>query len=510
MGKILPGYKKTIIDEIVNSINLNTSNYYAFVSNPISTINVATITSDDYNSSFSFDWQIIFGKKIQSTDIVPVIKYIPWQSNTVYTRYDNTKDISNTNFYAITPPVITGGTYNVFVCIDNANGGQSIYIPDQIQASSFQKSDGYIWRYLTSISSYSYDRFYSNGYMPLYSNNVIANSAAAYAGIEVIPVTNGGSGYISYNDGTILSTPNSTLIQISSSASSDNDFYKNNSIYIYNTNFLNSQLRVVNSYVSNTSGKWVYLDQPANTYNIFPNVTTYKISPRVIIQCDGDIKPSAYSVINTYSQSVNNIVVINTGTNISWANVTIQSNTIYGNGVTAYAIVPPPGGHGSDVITELYPQGIGLSFKFYDYDANTVPVGTLYNKIGLIKNPYILNTDGTKGSNAFNSSTFDQTLTATLSPTISIAAGTIVYGQNSGSIGTVVFSNTSLIKLTGDKSFINGENITNANGSIITQLNINTLGSIYAKDIKPLYVQNISNVSRANSQTETYKLIVQI
>ena len=70
--------------------------------------------------------------------------------------------------------------------------------------------------------------------------------------------------------------------------------------------------------------------------------------------------------------------------------------------------------------------------------------------------------------------------------------------------------------MTGQKRFLPSEGIKNQNG-ITTIMTINKdiantyiTGDIYTKDIQPLYVQNLDDVKRSNSQTENYKLIIQV
>ena len=509
MGTLLPAYKKALVDELIGNISSNTNYYYIFTSDPVPSSNgVATLTNDIYSTTFTYDWKMLFGKKIQSSDIIQVIKNIQWQANTVYTRYDNTKDISNSNFYVLASPAETGGYYNVYKCIDNANGAPSQYIPDQIQTTSFQKSDGYIWRYITSISSFNYNKFYTTDYTPIYTNTAIASGAADNSSVDVIVVSNTGAGYSSYADGIILSNPNSTIVQISDSSSNDNDFYTLNGIYLYNNNFSTSQLKSVSQYIANTSGKWIYLDSAANTQNIIPNVTSYKISPKVVITSDGTAAPSAYSVINATSNSIGHIVIIDGGANISWANVSLQSNTNYGTGAVTYAIIPPPGGHGSDPATELYTQGFCVSIKYSNTEVNTLPVNINYNKIGIIKNPYGITANNTKSATLYNSNTFVQVTQANVSSLTTFNVGDIVKGVISNAVGIVAFSNTTVLYLTGDKSFKDGEQITS--GNTTTFISINTNGSIYAKDINPLYVRNVTDVARSNSQTEAFKLVIQV
>ena len=270
-----------------------------------------------------------------------------------------------------------------------------------------------------------------------------------------------------------------------------------------------SQLKTVKQYVSNSSGNWVYLDSAANATNITPSITQYKISPKVVFDTDSDSEPEAYSVVNTYSKSISKIVIIDTGYGVSRANVSIVSNTVYGSGAAAYAIVPSPSGHGSSPEVELNMQGYALNFTFANSESNTIITNTSYNKIGIMKNVYSLNANGTKGS-IYSTNTFSQILSANVTLSSTFAVGELVKGQTSRSMGRVVFCNTSMIYLVGDKKFSNNENIISANGTLSIPISINKLGDIYAKDICPLYVQNINNITRANTQSETFKLIINV
>lgn len=509
MGNLLPNYKKSIIDEIVYSISSNTSQYYMFASNPIPySGNTPPVNQDDYSNLFVNDWQMLFGKRISNTDIVPIIINNVWNANLVYSSYDN-----NTNnmfdSYVVTQPDIVGGSYNIYKCIDNANGSLSTAIPDQIQPTSFQKSDGYIWRYLTSISSSVYNKFATSAYIPLVVNSAIVASAYNYSGVEVIKIRDGGQGYSSYHDGVVRSVVNNSLIQIEPTASIDNDFYTKNSIYIYNNALATSQLKTVSKYVSNSSGNWIYLDSSANTTNIIPTVTQYKISPRVLINSDGDTPPIAYSVVNTFSNSISNIVIIDVGNGISRANTSIVSNTIYGVGANVYCVVPPPGGHCSNPISELGVKGYCIATTFANSEGNALPTNITYNKIGLIKNINSLQANNTKGSR-YSTNTFNQVLVANVSPSTTYTVGDIVTGLTSNAIGTVAFSNSSVVYLTGDKKFISGEYLNSSDNTKSAIININRIGDIYTKDLFPLYVQNIDNVTRSASQNESFKIIIQV
>ena len=99
---------------------------------------------------------------------------------------------------------------------------------------------------------------------------------------------------------------------------------------------------------------------------------------------------------------------------------------------------------------------------------------------------------------------------ANVSPALTFTVGEIVTGQSSGALGTVAFSNSTVVYLTGDKNFTDSEYIASANGTATTQITINSRGQIYTKDIHPLYVQNITNVTRDPLNSESFKFVIQV
>lgn len=511
MGKLLPQYQKSIIEDIVYSITSNVANYYVFAANPIAyDADPPVITTDDYTTTFTNDWQMIFGKRVSNGDIVPVILNTAWTSGDTYNRYDNT--VANLhNYYVITRPSAPGGYYHIYTCIDNANGGTTTSQPDQVQPTSFTKEDGYTWRYISSISSGQYNKTATVDYAPVTANATVVSAAHDYSGVEVVVVNDGGTGYQCYGTGYVQSVPNTTYIQIDSLSSSDNGYYNGSSIYFYNTaSDTNQLLNVVGYYVNTSSGaKYVTLDKPANTENITSGVTQYDIAPAVVFKSDGDLNPMARCFIDSAANSVSHIEMLEKGTGISWCNVSIQSNTSYGFGANVYAIVPPPGGHGFNPRAALDIKGFAVSFFFSNTESDTILGNTTYNKIGLIKNPYTISEAGLKTTVPYGSNTFSTVLNANV--TTQFTLGDTVIGQTSGARGTVAFCNTSILCLTGDKYFANNENIISVTTDTANSLLvINNRGDIYTKDIYPLYVQNITNVERADTTAESFKLIIKV
>lgn len=520
MGKILPPYTKELIQEVLDNISSNTSHYYAFAANPIEYTgnSVPNVANNDYDTLFTNNWRLLFGKKLTTADVALIVENKQWTNNTVYSMYDNLSETlhSNNNFYVISPPSIVGGFYNVYKCIDNSNGAPSTIDPSTFgtptQPSTFQTSDGYRWRYIYSISSKNYEKFASSGYAPVFTNATISSTALNYAGVEFVKIVNGGIGYSTYHNGFIKGVVNNSLIQIENEASENNGFYNRNAIYIYNVDST-SQIADITNYVSNTTGNFVTVSPTVDTSKVTASISQYKISPKVKFDTDGDSDPIAYSVINTTSNSIASIVILDTGTNITWANVEIQGNSAFGSGANLYAIVPPPGGHGADPATELNVKGVAIAFNFSNTESNTIITSNVvYNKIGLIKNPYSLSanlTTGTVSKGArFTNNTFEQILKANVVTSYVFNKSEMITGKNSGSKGIVVFSNSSVVYFTGDKSFINGEEVANSMGNFVTSITINEVGDLYTKDIKPLYIENINNINRKDEQTEAYRLTI--
>lgn len=509
-GVLQPSYKKALVDELFDNIKSNTSYYYAVASNPIARVGpISNTNTNDRNVQFETDWTMMFGKKLSISNFAPLVDNNLWANGYVYKQYDNNDaDLySNNKFYVISPPEFDGGTYNIYKCMDNANGSPSTIKPSLVQVTSFQTEDNYVWRYVTSIPYRLYKMFATDQYAPVYANSVTSLYANQYCGVEKVVLTNTGTGYSAYHDSTILSA-NSTVIQVGNTASNSSGFYTNSAIYIYNVTATTSQIFEISDYVSNSVGKWVYLNGEANTTNILPEATQYKISPRVSFKTDGGTQPLAYSVVNTSTNSIADIVMLDIGADISWANVEIIS--AIGNGAVGYAIVPPPGGHGSDPVSELNVKAIGVNFHFANSEGNTIPDNMVYNKVGIIKNPYGLYANGAKSNVTFTDSTFSQVLDASLLNPVLFSVGDRVFGNTSNAYGIISFANNSRIQVVGDKTFVNGEFVFSSDSTISSEIEIITNGDIYAKDIKPLYVQDINNVNRSNSQTESFKLIIQI
>lgn len=146
-------------------------------------------------------WKDMIGaKKIASTDIRHVIKRYDWEANTVYTQYDDqdtTLFNDNVKFYVLTTD------YNVYKCIDNRNGRKSNVMPTSVATNTtVTLSDGYIWKYMYTLTNEERLKFLIDDYMPIKTLKLNDSTLqwqvqenATEGAIHSIVVTNGGSGY---------------------------------------------------------------------------------------------------------------------------------------------------------------------------------------------------------------------------------------------------------------------------------------------------------------------------
>ncbi len=169
------------------------------------------VQADTSVDSYYSVWDnMIAAKKISGNDIRHVVPRFDWSSGTVYAAYDDSLDSktlkSDTNeFFVVTDD------WNVYKCIANNYGAQSTSKPISILTTTdFQTEDGYIWKYMYTVSNEEILRFVTDDYIPVKTLTVNDGSLqwsvqnnAVRGGIHSIVLTDHGSSYTS-NDITII------------------------------------------------------------------------------------------------------------------------------------------------------------------------------------------------------------------------------------------------------------------------------------------------------------------
>lgn len=465
---------------------------------------------DTYQDTYYDIWRnVIAMKRVQSSDIAYVTTKHTWANNNLYTEFDDRdENLYNKSFY-----VITNGDNNVYKCIDNNRGANSTVKPTTTDVSNIQlTSDGYRWKYMFTVTSGLALKFITNDYIPITVNNAV-RSNASNGSINHIKILANGSNYL-FTKNTFASIVNSTAYTIKSDAGSVDGSYVDSSIFIRSGLGSGQIKKIVKYYGANNT---IVVN---SAFTVTPNTSSgYTISPSVVIMGDSggsQISRATAYVSNVYNGQIKNIRIIDQGRSYSTANVTIISNTSWGKGATARAVISPKGGHGYDPADELYAYNVMMNIKTQGSESNTFPTNNDFRFIGIIKDPLYANGDPA------TTSLIDQTTRITVAEVNGdFIADEIVTGRVSKAKGRVVsFANSNLARTDGILKLIrvttNGTGGTFAPGEIIdgasSTISAN-VQSVAANICKPysgvvIYNENKEPILRNPDQTEDYKITI--
>lgn len=166
------------------------------------------------SSATEYDfWRNMIGaKRITEYDVSHVIPRYNWTSNTRYSAYD---DHSSTLFEANSSPFyIMTSEYNVYKCLSNNQGSVSTIQPTAINPNTVtQTADGYVWKYMYTVSASDQLRFMTNGFIPVKTLSIDDGSlqwdvqqGATDGSIYNIWITNGGTNYTNVSNLVITIT----------------------------------------------------------------------------------------------------------------------------------------------------------------------------------------------------------------------------------------------------------------------------------------------------------------
>lgn len=143
-------------------------------------------------------WRDMYGaKRITTSDVTHAIPRHDWTSGVVYDQYDDQDtNLLEDDFYVMTDD------YNVYKCLFNASGTASTTKPTGVTTTPFTTADGYIWKYMYTVTTAKALKFLTNDYIPVQklasddgTDQWDVQAAAIDGGIHVVKVTSGGSGY---------------------------------------------------------------------------------------------------------------------------------------------------------------------------------------------------------------------------------------------------------------------------------------------------------------------------
>jgi hypothetical protein len=397
--------------------------------------------------------EMVFGKRVTINDVMTVVPRHNWTSGEVYTPYRSSSNLVSQPFYVC---VNATSEYHVFKCLDNNGGANSTAQPTRSQTDPddeyYSTQDGYVWKYMYSFDSTTFNKFATQDYIPVAVNANVAGNAVSGA-IDVVTVSYRGSHYNTYLTGTFTSPDlrvggNPLYYNIADTASSSSNFYNGSYLYITSGTGQGQGRRIVNYTVLGGS-KTVEIDSAFTTN---PDTTSvYEITPYVIITGDGS-NAIARAIVNTSAaNTISQIEIISRGSGYTYASAIVTGNT---GGVQNAAILSvvmgPKGGHGSDPEYELGASSLMLSVKFNTSEGATIPTYNGYRSIGVIKDPLFANVEIT-----FDSLTGAFTIGENVQQANSLATGIVTSFDGLNTLGLTNVYGT----------FLGGEVVTGADSS---------------------------------------------
>jgi len=375
----------------VAGVVTSTDSYYAWIGLPNPTDlqsdwNVSPPPpKDNFDEENNYWDSIIALKKIGASDVRQVIQKRVWASGTTYDMYRHDYSRSNTakvsgfsNLYAAPYYVLTRD-YRVYICLqngttpENPSGRPSLDEPrftDLEPRAAGDSGDGYIWKYLYTITPSEIIKFDSTNFMPVPQNwetdpdQAPVRSNAVDGSIKIVTITDRGVG---------VGTANRVYTRVP---------IKGDGTGAECTLVINNDQKVESITVSNQGSGYTYGNVDLNAGNV--PVTTRKPSFNVIIPPKGGHGSDIYRELGAYNVLLYSRI----------ENDNENPDFITGNQIARIGIVKNPEFYGSSQILSLEKAsnayamrltGIGYSTATFTPDTYiTQTVGTGLTAIGRV------------------------------------------------------------------------------------------------------------------------------
>jgi hypothetical protein len=329
----------SLVEAFHSDITSNRNSYYYYIGKTVPW-NLTDLPPEYIGSQtedFDTKNDIVLAKKILASDVAFGINRYDWVSNTVYHQYDSTVNLTNLNFYVLTED------FNVYKCLNNNYGLPSTVKPIGTSYAAETYSDGYVWKYMYSVSQYLRNKFLSATVMPVIRS--LDDQFFGNGELKNTLILNGGSGY--------AFTPSVTLSVVSVTGTSALIYPEIDShgsivkVYIKSggTGYLQSNTTITVSGNVGATGKY-----GTNSSAIFTPVILNGVLDSVIINDPGlNYTPSNDTTISIVGDGsgakitpfiddgvIKDVIIESYGSGYTYAALTVNSTT--GSGASLQAV----------------------------------------------------------------------------------------------------------------------------------------------------------------------------
>ena len=457
-------------------------------------------------------------KRIDFRDTSLGFRRVDWTSGTVYDEYRHDTDLSSITYFVFTDE------NKVYKCISNNNGSPSTVKPTHTITDITEKSDGYKWKYMFTLSDSLYRKFFAPGYLPVTTDETVVNNAID-GSIENMYVVTSGSGYTSnstipvYVDGdgdenataraTITVDANGSIVDASSAGMNPGSDYP----YAPDSN-----IPIAFRQVNTTTGANQTAYGTANTnaegqiqdVSVVIGGSGYFEGQCQIVQssCKGLAETDASgAVVNTY------VDIGKSGKGFRKAKATVIGSST--TPAEVKPIISPRGGHGANPESELLCRYALLNLRFaYEEGEGDFTVGNDFRRIGLLYRPL-----------AFGSNTDEPTNTGTLdakyrlildTSNVSFSEDETIIGQTSGARGLQIdLLDDNILRVVRDDEISNsidfqiGETVRGSNSGELATITdiVHPEVELYSGQV--LFINNREPIDRSSDQIESITLVME-
>ena len=476
---------------------------------------------DDLHEAYQ---NMIGMKKIASSDVAHIVPRYTWSADQTYHAWDSDDSaIYDKKFYIIT------SEFKVYKCIFSP-GTNSTSEPVHINTDPTAEGDGYIWKYMYTVTVTDAEKFLTTSYMPVTSqfipvtatvNGAVSNSTSvtldAGENNEFIKVGQLVAGSGISTEITVAAISGNSLTLSANASIADGVTLTFGRLADTDVNYANQTAQMNSGDTTLTAVAGI------ERYEVIDQGSGYT-SATATITGDGTGAQASVTVAGGKVTGLTISSEANKGDGYTVADVVISGD---GNGATARAVIAPPGGHGTDPVKELGSFFVAVNTQLSGSETGDLTVGNDFRQITLIKSPKAF------GSNATLTST-----TARVRRSLKLASGAsltgfavdqVINGSSSSAKAYLAEIDTTNKVLyyyqnskTGYGNFVQGDTITGTNPSggsaALDQTNgtswygqaTNGYGPEVAMNSgQLLFLENRAPINRSSSQIEDIKLIIE-
>lgn len=209
-GIITDDLKRLLLDQMVSDVQSSSQNYYLGIGNSIDWDSSDTAPTPINSLREERNLRLRLQSIKSAEDVSYVVPRNNWISGTIYSGWDD-----NVSGHPSSPYFIITEDNGVYICLRQGKDATGAAVASTVEptgssSTSYYASDGYVWKFLFTLSAGNANKFLSANYVPVSLIDSTDSSSpaniieqkniqdAAVAGeIANFQVTDGGSGYTS-------------------------------------------------------------------------------------------------------------------------------------------------------------------------------------------------------------------------------------------------------------------------------------------------------------------------